>query len=169
MPNNSLILDSNVLIKLLKKRHQKSMFDFLTLADEILHPLAVFVPNIVRYEMLRNEKDRQKLVDTINFLNEFHDLPIDNETVKIASYYWKILDKHKNNKNCPNPKSIDDCDIFIAGMCFQFKDTYLCTSNRKHFQSITFEEIKSTTIDKQEFYLLKPKRDFFRKENMKFT
>src|SRR3989344_6130581 len=98
-----LILDSNVLIKLQSKRHQKEISDFLVTADEKLHSLAIYVPNIVRYEVLRNEQDLANIRKTILFLNKFHDYPLSNDSIKLASYYWKILDKHKRGNKCPNP------------------------------------------------------------------
>ncbi len=115
-----ICLDTGVLIEFYRSKDKRSTFMF-----ELLKKYRFSVPAIVKYEILRGDKKKDKF--WFDFFKEIKILPFDNNCSEIASEIYKKL-KQKHNL-------IGTDDILIAATTIS-NNCKLATLNTKDFDRI---------------------------------
>ncbi len=112
-----ICLDTGLLIEFYRSKNKKNTFLF-----KISQKYKFAIPTIVKYEVLRGDKIRDKF--WIEFFKGTQILPFDDECSQIASEIYKNLKKNRN--------LIGTDDILIASIAI--KNNYkLATLNKKDF------------------------------------
>ena len=125
-----VVIDTDVFIALVKMR---KLEDFLIRYEP-------YITVITLYEYMRGEVaagvDAQESKSTLE--EAFNILPLDNDSLKIASKIWSKL-RAKGSL-------IDERDLLIASICIS-KGLPLWTFNKKHFQRLVGFGLRMKDID----------------------
>ena len=120
-----ICLDTGVLIEFYRSKNKQKTFLF-----ELIQDYQLAVSAIVKYEILRGDKKKDKF--WITFFEQIKILPFDDKYSQIASEIYKVL-KQQNH-------FIGTDDILIASTAIA-NERKLATLNKKDFQKISNVEL----------------------------
>ena len=112
------LLDSGIII-----RHMRKYKGYPALLDELAEQGTLFISSIIRFEILRGMKERERN-DTADTLDVLEGLPIDNAVADLAG---ELVREWRNRG-----VTLGDADVLIAATALQH-NLPLVTTNPKHF------------------------------------